>query len=472
MRRRPFLFSFGALAVSGALRAEEQARPPLFLEGYADRVSYVPGETVSLHVSSSMPTYNVEIKRLGASPKVVWKTGDITGSPHPIPVDASSHGCRWPVGPRWTIPASCESGYYQVTFSASDGGGEFVGRGKRTIESSCFFIVRAADPGSTSKILIQLTTNTYNAYNNYGGFSLYAYHARNKLQGRRVSYERPPLSQFSNWELPFVSWAERNGYTLEYAANPDLEFHPEILKQYRLVLSVGHDEYWSKPMRDNLEAFIGNGGNVAFFSGNTCCWQVRSEDDGRALTCWKQAYNTDPYFNTKPHDVLSTLWSHHLVGRPENSLTGVGFLHGGYHLSHGQYMDGTGAYNVHRPDHWLFEGTGLKPGDSFGGKHTIVGYECDGCEMTTQDGLPVPTHRDGTPDDFTILASAPARWHPDDCEWYDDWQKGREGSAVVGTYTRNGTVVTVGSTDWAHGLRGGDPVTERITKNVLKRLGT
>lgn len=73
--------------------------------------------------------------------------------------------------------------------------------------------------------------------------------------------------------------------TLEFAANDDLEFRPEMLTSYKLVLSVGHDEYWSTPMRDNLEAWIGKGGNVAFFSGNTCCWQVRAEDNGRAFTC-------------------------------------------------------------------------------------------------------------------------------------------------------------------------------------------
>jgi hypothetical protein len=223
-------------------------------------------------------------------------------------------------------------------------------------------------------------------------------------------------------------------------------------------------------MRDNLEAFIADGGNVAFFSGNSVCWQVRSEDEGRALTSWKQSYNMDPKFNTGEFDQLSTLWSHHLVNRPENQLTGVGFLHGGYHLSHGQFMDGSGAYTVHRPDHWLFAGTSLSKDEEFGGKNTIVGYECDGCEMTMVDGLPEPTHRDGTPENFVILATAPARWHPDDSEWYDQWEKGRTGAAVVGLYSKGGTVVTVGSTDWAHGLGGDDPVVERITKNVIERL--
>lgn len=168
---------------------------------------------------------------------------------------------------------------------------------------------------------------------------------------------------------------------------------------------------------------------------------------------------------------MTTLWSHHLVNRPENQLTGVGFLFGGYHRSHGQFMDGKGSYTVHRPEHWLFEGTGLKRGDEFGGPDTIVGYECDGCEFELQDGLPVPTHRDGTPDGFQILGSCPAQWHPDDALFYDRFPPDRVGAAILGTYTRGGTVVTSGATDWAHGLRGKDPLVERITKNVLDRLG-
>ena len=59
---------------------------------------------------------------------------------------------------------------------------------------------------------------------------------------------------------------------------------------------------------------------------------------------------------------------------------------------------------------------------------------------------------------------------PDDSEWYEKWQKGRTGNAVIGTYTRGGTVVTVGSTDWSFGLRGNDANITRITKNVLDKL--
>jgi hypothetical protein len=373
------------------------------------------------------------------------------------------------------VPEAWRSGYYNVRLRAADNGGKYVGRNRRTAEVDLFFIVRPSRPGKDASILLQLCTNTYNAYNNWGGSSLYAFHGRANLQGHRVSFDRPMAGQLRQWELPFVSWAERNGYTLDYCANSDIEFRPELLKSYKLVLSVGHDEYWSTPMRDHLEAYIGGGGNVAFLSGNTCCWQVRSEDEGRALTCWKQWYNLDPVFPTNDQRTLSTLWSHHLVGRPENSLTGVGFLHGGYHLSHGQFMDGRGSFTTRRPDHWVFEGTGLEGGGEFGGKHTVVGYECDGCEFVIKDGLPVPTHRDGTPEGFVILATCPARWHPDDAVWYDRFPREPGGApalgaAVMGVYQRGGTVLTVGTTDWAHGLRGGDAVVERITRNVLDRL--
>ncbi len=463
-----------ALASPG-MQAGDDAPSPLTVEGYTDRLSYRAGETIEFHISTTAGHYAMEIARLGAESEVVVTESKLPGAAHPIPEDASSHGCRWPVAHRLTVPDAWRSGYYNVRLRVADSGGKFVGRNRRTAEVDLFFIVRPADPGRDTSLLIQLCTNTYNAYNNWGGGSLYAYNGRAKLQGHRVSFDRPMEGQFRQWELPFVAWAERQGYRLDYCANDDLEFHPELLDRYKLVLSVGHDEYWSAPMRDRLEAFIARGGNVAFFSGNTCCWQVRGEDGGRALTCWKQWYNMDPVFPTGDHRGLSTLWTHHLLGRPENRLTGVGFLHGGYHLSHGQYMEGKGAYTVHRPDHWMFEGTGLERGAELGGTHTVVGYECDGCEFEFRGGLPVPTGRDGTPEVFVILATCPARWHPDDALWYDRFPRDPEGApavgaAVFGTYTRGGTVVTAGTTDWSHGLRGGDEVVERITRNILDRL--
>jgi hypothetical protein len=157
--------------------------------------------------------------------------------------------------------------------------------------------------------------------------------------------------------------------------------------------------------------------------------------------------------------------------------------------------NGAGAYTVHRPDHWLFEGTGLGYGDLLGAGATVVGYECDGCDFTYHDGLPVPTGTDGTPAGFEILGTAPAAHftrttatrppapdEPSELEFiaarlFDsrdpaDAERIAHGHAVLGTYTSpgGGTVVTSGSTEWAHGLAGRDPQVEQITRNVLDRL--
>ena len=95
-------------------------------------------------------------------------------------------------------------------------------------------------------------TNPTTASPNRGGYSLYAYNGRHKAQGRRGSFDRPLSSQFDRWERAFVEWAEKNGYAMDYCVNSDLEFRPELLKPYKLVLSVGHDEYWSWEMRDHI----------------------------------------------------------------------------------------------------------------------------------------------------------------------------------------------------------------------------
>ena len=198
------------------------------------------------------------------------------------------------------------------------------------------------------------------------------------------------------------------------------------------------------------------------------------------MVSWKDAYAQDPYYASGEHRLLSTMWCNRLVRRPENQLTGVSFAYGGYSRFFDQFPDSKGAYTVHRPDHWLFEGTGLKRGDLLGARDKIVGYECDGCEMELKDGLPVPTHRDGTPESFEVLATAPAGLTDFDgsMDMVGEALYGRgsrrrpaqPGAAVLGVYGQGGTVVTCGCTNWTDGLRGGDRAVERITGNILDRL--
>jgi hypothetical protein len=191
-------------------------------------------------------------------------------------------------------------------------------------------------------------------------------------------------------------------------------------------------------------------------------------------------FEQDPVYATGDRRLLTGMWSNRLVERPENRLTGVSFTYGGYH----RFFEfaGDGCYTVHQPKHWVFGGTDLKRGDQLGVNRDIVGYECDGCQFTLRDGLPVPTHEDGTPETFEILASAPAWlsvkgdrsliWASEQLYGKGEPQRLVEqpGAAVLGCYTRGGTVFTTGCTEWVRGLAGRDTTVERITRNVLDRL--
>lgn len=476
-----------------------------FLECYTSKMSAAPGESVVLHISTNCKKYAIAIRRIGAAPQIVWTKKGLTGKAYKVPSNMATHGCDWPAAVQVNIPATWASGIYAVALTGEGG--------DKAIKNESFFIVRPSQPGKNADILFQVSTNTYQAYNGKGGSSLYSgpnfprvsfnrplniFEQRFFLEGVGESIN-PNTNCFHTWDEPFIIWAEKEGYKIDYCANLDLEFHPELLTAYKLVLSVGHDEYWSWGMRDAIETFVQKGGNAAFFSGNTCCWQVRPEDEGRSLVCYKMAHEKDPVFHTPDRSKLTTLWGHPIIGRPENEMTGVGYTYGGYNGFFNKFKQGedAGTYVVHQPDHWVFKNTGLKKGDRFGKLKAneqpgIAGYECDGCEFVMESGVPVATGRDGTPKNMHILATAKAQWaevdssvvfatnlrkllpQPENGQAIPEDPINAIGSGVLGLYEKEngGTVLTVGATDWPYGLAEGDAITRQIVKNILDKLTT
>jgi hypothetical protein len=493
--------------------------------GYCWPQSVGVGGQVGLHMSSSggRPV-RVEVARVGASRQVVFSAPAVPAGEHETPPDASAHGCGWPVALTLDVDPTWRSGYHEVVME--------IDVGEKVRRDHAFFVVR---PPTAPRIVLALSTNTWHAYNDFGGSNLYNGGTRVTLQrpmaagylhkppgkGRRVTGTGEPDPQLAahvgylrlnhlsgwagsagwpDWELPFVEWAEREGFEIGVCTNADLEAHPEVLDGASLYLSVGHDEYWSSGMRDTVEDFIAGGGNAAFLSGNTAMWQVRLEgDDGDGadvMVGYKGFFKDDPLMGTDREAEVTTMWSDVLLDRPESHMTGVSFTRGGYHRIGRNVTAGLGGYTVHRPGHWIFDGTGLGYGDVLGAGATVVGYECDGCVFTYRDGLPYPTGEDGTPASFVILGTCPTRHftretaprppkpgEPSELEYIaarvfgtrdpEAMERIRHGHAVLGAYTNDAgaTVVTSGSTDWAHGLAGRDPQIEQITRNILTRLG-
>src|SRR5207302_6519349 len=73
------------------------------------------------------------------------------------------------------------------------------------------------------------------------------------------------------WEFSLALWMEKEGYDVSYVSNVDTHADAKGLLRGKAWLSVGHDEYWSLDMFNNVKSAINSGGNVAFFSANTCC---------------------------------------------------------------------------------------------------------------------------------------------------------------------------------------------------------
>ena len=189
---------------------------------------------------------------------------------------------------------------------------------------------------------------------------------------------------------------EEAGYRIDYAISEDLELRLEVVNGYNMVLSIGHDEYLSWGMRDTIEDFIGYGGNVGFFSGNACAWQVRFEDDANTVVCFKERFYPNPVYG-KDSSKPSTHWSDLAIGRPENEMLGTSAMWAEFARMSNDSPRGSGGYTVWRPDHWTFDGAQVCFGDVIGAKNAIMSYEVDGCELTMEDGLPVPTIKYSTP---------------------------------------------------------------------------
>jgi hypothetical protein len=125
--------------------------------------------------------------------------------------------------------------------------------------------------------------------------------------------------------------------------------------------------------------------------------------------------------------------------------------------------------------HWVFAGTGLGEGDILGDGSAValVGYECDGTQLSDQTdvkGFVAPSFTDGTPASFVILGVSrlAAAWRDAAVRGSGALPGGDNAAATMGLYTNTGTIFTAATVDWARVLASGqDSHVERITRNVL-----
>jgi hypothetical protein len=493
---------------------------------YTGGLSHAPGDRVALHVCTTEAAFDLTVWRDGADRTVVLPRQSRPGHWHDTPGDASVRGCGWPMTLEIETGADWPSGAYVVETRVPGDVHHHL------------FILRPAPGPRAGRVLMVAASGTWTAYNDWGGsnsyqgftgpdgdrfspvLSLLRPFARGFVtlpdDAPRAVLQSPPppgtapryphmewalangyskkymSSGWAAFDRHFFRWAEGRGYGVDLIAQTDLHYHPEILDGYAVAAMVGHDEYWSSPMRDAIDAYVEGGGRVARFAGNFL-WQVRLEDEGRTQVCWKYlAAAEDPLRHTA---LVTSAWEDPLVGRPGALTFGLNATRGMYAGWSGCSPRGARGFPVYRPEHWAFAGSGLYYGDILGAESAIFGYEVDGIDHEIRGGLPWPTDPLPGLDDFQILAlglAATVEEGPtirpgeaflgtEDGELIARLRTGRDDAAALEATKRGsgcvvhfrkgrGEVFHAGTSDWVAGLMRRDPMVEIVTANVLNRF--
>ena len=320
----------------------------LTIQGFATDISVNQGSTVFFKINTPASAYTINIYRVGYySGMGARKVATIAPSAHlpqsqpPCNTDASTGliDCgNWAVSASWQVPTTATSGIYFAHLIRNDTGGD----------SHIVFIVR--NDSSHSAIMYQTSDETWQAYNYYGAGSLYGPSSPTfdlTVRSHKVSYNRPFLTrnfsqEWDTWvfgaEFAMIQWLEANGYDVTYFTGIDAARSGSLIKNHKIYMDSGHDEYWSAPQRANVLAARDAGVNLALFSGNTMFWKTRWENsiDGtntpnRTLVCYKE---TLAFAKIDPQDppTWTGTWRDPSFsppadgGNPENALTGTLFM--------------------------------------------------------------------------------------------------------------------------------------------------
>lgn len=299
----------------------------LVINGYTDKQSYNVGDSVALFLS----TQSVIVKR---ALNVYNLDGKIMFS---VPVN------------RLTKQEASGEKPYEDGFGYSDP----VTFKVPTLKSGTYLvanqiplIVKSKD--ETVDFTVVYPYNTENAYCATGRRSLYT-----TPVAKIVSFQRPiPYSAFA---AGFLKWIGQQSYSYNMISDIDLEDYDNI--KGKIVVIIGHSEYWSRKARRNFDRFIDEGKNAIVLSGNTMWWQVRYNEDKTKLICYKAV--GEP----RVADSLKTwLWISPSLRYQITESIGVDYDRGG-NGSIATKNDGWDGFKIVNPNSPLLTGMNLKKGD-------------------------------------------------------------------------------------------------------------
>jgi hypothetical protein len=430
------------------------------IEGFVSRASVKAGDTLDLMVSTNPAgPFKVDIYRLGyyggTGGRHVVSLGPFDGVVQDDPPvgEQRLRECRWTPCTTLTVPADWPSGVYLGKLSLVN----------NRYQSYVIFIVREDRPAD---VMFQCSDNTWQAYNRWpDNYSLYDNGEKEwaLVSGVQVGYDRPygkycqildaPLSQGSGefllWEFPLAYWLEQHGYDVVYCSNTDVHNDAAVARQAKAFLSVGHDEYWSLEQFAHVKAAVDAGVNVAFLSGNTCCF-VAPMTASTAGVPHRVLTRAGRYGGLSPAE-KATMGPFAVAGPNEATLIGARTI---------TPFNGSGDWICAAPDSWIFNGTGMRRGDPIPG---LVGWEFHG------DPAPIPG--------LQVVAEG---------ETVNGGEQTAHWTSTLYPGPKSNWVFNASTIYWAQGLstppghmlpyahygrpHGPDPRVERITRNLLERF--
>jgi hypothetical protein len=304
-------------------------QPDHALEGFASQVSAVAGNDVAVFVNTTAQAVQVQAYRMGyyqgLGGRLVYQSAMVAAGPQAAPVVSPGIGtvsCPWTPTLTLSIDSTWPPGCYLLKLVGNGGEEQYI---PLTIR----------DDASTAAYVIQNSVTTWQAYNLFGGYSLY-YGVAGRRQtfanrARAVSFDRPYPStwasgaaDFMGNEYPLLYHLESLGLDLTYWTDIDLHANPQLLANHRCLFSLGHDEYWSAPMRSAAQTSSAAGVNLAFLGANASYRQIRlqptSVGPNRLEVCFKDAAE-DPITAQDP-SLTTVNWNQAPVNNPESTMIG------------------------------------------------------------------------------------------------------------------------------------------------------
>lgn len=398
-RRELFLASLAAAmpAPASPLIAEENRKPgtrdwlltkvwtnagrgyrTALIEGYCLSQSLSAGETLRIAVSTRPPRrFLVDIYRMGyyggAGARHMTQLGPLQGRTQPDPEVGPRRlrECRWVPDIEWRIPESWPSGVYLGKLSCIA-----ESRSEHGWQSYVIFVIRDR---RRADLLFQVSDNTWAAYNRWpDDYSLYTDPRHSWAPGVAVSFDRPygkypqivdhaltvGSGEFLLWEFPLAYWLEMFGYDVTYASNSDMTDAQQFTRA-RVFLSVGHDEYWDPQQYAAALASVQAGVTHLYLSGNAVFgvtpFEPSFDQRPRRILCRQGVYG-GVYGNLGEFFKLPFP----MEGPKANRLIGAHTVFP---------FNGGGDWICVKPEHWMFEGTGMRRLDRIPG---LVGWEFHG----------------------------------------------------------------------------------------------